>query len=725
MELEAVSGLLYISDGRAQDAASAPGLLAQRAPARAGRGRGRDFLFVHLTLTGRPEESVTLAQDLLDAFTSQFYGSPGSVTAALRKAIGAVNELLLRLNLSGAATMREGAITCSVLREGELFTAQAGEAVAFVGHYHGVERLPPKAPERVTPLGRSAGVELRYYHHWLQPGNTLLLADPRMAHLGSAALEPALVSDDVEEGLEELGQLVGSGSARAILVEFSEDAAAIVPETTRPVGRMVETQPIAARPPAAQSRPPRSPSPEWPTRPIGAPLAQQPANAERPTVELASVAPTARRATARTAIGLSAFFGWVADVLRQLRPSRQEEPGDSGGWALPAIVAIIIPIIVAVVVTSVYLERGRVRRFAEIKQQINQSLGSAQQSGPDEARSHYNQVLLLAAEAETIRPGDGDIARLRQQAMAEMDQIDGVSRLTAEVLHQYDPGTAITQVALQEGLDGGLFALDSANDRIFYHRTDESYLALTGPAPEVIIFPGQAVGAHVVGRLIDMIWRPQGNNVSRDGLAVLDSNGGLVTFYPNFEDARAASLPLSSDWRTPVSITTYNERLYVLDQEAGEIWRYFPAADGFNLDEAQRLVQFEQDADLVDVVDFTIYSEDGSLILLYRDGRVRRYVNGRLLWGEVDLARNGLTSPLVTPTSVEIVGRGHTSSIFIADPGSGRVVQLSLGGIFLNQYKSLLDGVELFTLADDFAVAEVPLRIFAAIGDRLAVATQQ
>ena len=39
---------------------------------------------------------------------------------------------------------------------------------------------------------------------------------------------------------------------------------------------------------------------------------------------------------------------------------------------------------------------------------------------------------------------------------------------------------------------------------------------------EEILFGGQAVGTHVTGRYIDMLWRPSGLEVTQSGLAVLD-----------------------------------------------------------------------------------------------------------------------------------------------------------------------------------------------------------
>src|SRR5690606_38288682 len=130
--------------------------------------RARDYLFVHLSLSGQPEEYRSLAHDLVDGISSHFYSTSGSVTATLRQAIMEANQTLLRMNLSRSGPTREGAITCAVLREQELFVVQAGEAFALIGRNFGMERLPPQQPERITPLGRSAGLDLRYFHNWLE-----------------------------------------------------------------------------------------------------------------------------------------------------------------------------------------------------------------------------------------------------------------------------------------------------------------------------------------------------------------------------------------------------------------------------------------------------------------------------------------------------------------------------------------------------------------------------
>lgn len=735
MELQAVTGQLYIVDGQTQEGqgATVPGLLAQPGPGKAARGRERDFLFVHLTLTGQPQETAALAQELLNTISRRFYDSTGSVTAALRRAIVEVNETLLRLNLGGDDVPREGAITCAVFHQGELFTLQVGEALAMLGHNFGIERLPPADPPRLTPLGRSSGIDIRYYHHRLQAGDMLLLADPRIAHLPPRTFIPALVDTEVELGLSELVDIVGSDSARLLLVEFTEDLPLDLPDAA-PLNKPATQAPIVI-PPAAPRRQPEQSAPlvslarrPQPQRPPAQTSVTQPVLPGPAAIDVEVVA---RKATSQAAMGLSRFTAWLAELLARLRPPAPAAGEQPSGWTVPVLLAILIPVLVAAVVTGVYLERGRIQRLAQIKIEMAQNLGLAEQAGEDQAqaRQYYAAVLALAEEAETqLRPGDGDVARLRSQALAQLDRLDGVTRLAARPLYEYDQGVELTAVTLREGLEGGIFTLDAAGGSIYYHETGESYLNLLSEEPLRPLFGGQAIGSYVVGNVIDIMWRPQGQAVTREGLAVLDGKGALVTFYPNLADTRAVPLGLASEWVAPVAITTFDERLYVLDVGARQIWRYFPDGDGFVTNDSDRTLAFTNDPGLEQAVDLAIYSEDGSLALLYGDGRIRYYDTraSRIQWDEATLLQSGLITPLVQPTAVKIVGRGLNASIFVADAGGGRIVQISRGGRVLAQYRALdSSGRELFAGITDFAVAETPLRIFVTAGNTLYVATQE
>ncbi|MCZ7672689.1 MAG: hypothetical protein M5U34_39015 [Chloroflexi bacterium] len=119
-----------------------------------------------------------------------------------------------------------------------------------------------------------------------------------------------------------------------------------------------------------------------------------------------------------------------------------------------------------------------------------------------------------------------------------MDGLDGVTRLQSVSLYQYTPDTNLKAITLQDGFDGGLFTLDS-DSQVYYHATDESYMELSGD-PSEIVFSGKALGSHVVGNVVDLMWRPTGTAVTRAGLGMLDANGALLTFHPDKVDTSVA-----------------------------------------------------------------------------------------------------------------------------------------------------------------------------------------
>ncbi|UCG23742.1 MAG: hypothetical protein JSW55_16630 [Chloroflexota bacterium] len=717
MELQAVTGQRYIGAEavRLDGEGTIPGLAALPAPSQAARGRQKDFLFIHLTLGGRPVDIHVLTQDVVDSISTLFYETPGSVTAALKKAIIQSNQQLLRYNLSGAGVPREGALTCAVLRGEELFVVQAGESFALLGHNFGIERLPPEPPAKVTPLGRTAGLDLRYTHNWLLPGDMLLLADPRLAHLPTSAFEPALIDVDVEDGLAELVEIAGDDTARVLMVEFTDEAPGHFPDS-----RGSQSTGVSRQLPPPTAAPMREGGSYPADESTGAGDARTGAGFD---VEVAET--KARKATSRAAMGLSGLTAWFADLLTLLH-SPDSDSSESESWAIPAFLAIIIPIIVAAIVAGVYVQRGNVLRLSDIQSEMRQKIVEA--NGSEEATHAellYEETIALAAEAEDLRPNDPEIAMLREEAVAGLDEIAGIARLRGILLYSYGEEANLASITLDGASEDALFVLDEPGNRVYRLQTDVSPDSVTLANPETILFGEQVIGSHVTGQMMDTMWRPQGSNTGRDGLAALDSRGALVTYYPNLGDARAVPLGLSSEWQQPSAITTFGERLYVLDPGAGRIWRYFPEGEGFIVSEGQQFVEFPDDADLGNVVDFGIVSRDGSVILLYANGGLRQYAGDTLMWSESELAQSGLDTPMTAPASLKIVGSGLNSSIFVLDPGSDRVLQFSLGGTFLAQYKASDElSRELFGRARDFVVLENPLRIFVVAEDDLYVVGQ-
>jgi hypothetical protein len=360
---------------------------------------------------------------------------------------------------------------------------------------------------------------------------------------------------------------------------------------------------------------------------------------------------------------------------------------------------------------------------------MSQSLVLAQDAGSDKdlAWQHYTQLVALAADAEELRPGDPGVAEMRRQALIALDQLDGVTRLTANPFYTYDRSTDLSVVTLPGEFNSGIYTLDGANSIVYGHETDESITTLTSDEPETLSFSGQAIGNHVVQELVDIVWRPSGAQVENDGVAMLDTGGALVSYYPGLTETRAVTLGLSSEWQNPVSMTQYSERLYVLDPASAAIWKYFPQEEGFVVDPAERMLILNADVDLANAIDIDLYSEDGSLLVVYGDGRIRYYDtrSGRVQWDETDLLQNGLSTPLQNPVAAKLIGKGLNASIFVLDAGNGRIIQISRLGTVLAQYRATNDrGQDAFVGSSDLAVAEVPLRIFVTVGNTLYLAEQ-
>jgi hypothetical protein len=215
-------------------------------------------------------------------------------------------------------------------------------------------------------------------------------------------------------------------------------------------------------------------------------------------------------------------------------------------------------------------------------------------------------------------------------------------------------------------------------------------------------------------------------------LAALDANGALLSYRPNFVDTLVAALGFSSEWQRPTAVSTYDERLYILDSGAQQIWRYFPIGDQFEINAEERAIVFTptEAVELDKVIDFDLFSEDGSLVLLYENGRIRYYDTRSLRrqWDETVMhSFNKNISPIVAPKSVKFIGQGIGTSIFVLDAGSGRMLWLNTrAGDILDQYRATDEfGNELLFQVSDFEITPDFQNFFFVAGNKLYTAVEQ
>ena len=271
------------------------------APRKAARGREQDTLFLCLSLRAREAVAPEQYDALLNLAAATFFGSPGSVTSALRQALTAVNQKLLDSNLAagqpGGAPPMQGGLIAAALRETDFYAVQAGPGLVLVARPAGHERFPHTNSRQ---LGLSNTLEAQYFHTQAAHGTYFCLSNV-----------PARGWSDI--ALVGLGNLADLGAVAARLAETAGGEAMALLGRFEAAGAPAPL-PLAAARQAAPASPPSTATvaPPAPSVAPAAPTATPPVGPALPAVE--SPPPTERRAQqhaerrTRGGAGLAEFF---------------------------------------------------------------------------------------------------------------------------------------------------------------------------------------------------------------------------------------------------------------------------------------------------------------------------------------------------------------------------------------------------------------------------------
>jgi len=282
ISLDSLVGELQIIAGARQS--TTPATQVATAPRRAARGRAEDTLYV---LADVPGASSGVLGDLIQAVLTAYWGTPGSVTSALRAAIAAGGEWLMDRNVNAPAPDRlSGSLSCAVLRGSEVVIAQAGPASAYVAQHGTVQHYPTADAEPATPLGVARANDVRFARVDLQPGDVIVLTDARWAtRLPVEAVASAIVAVSVAQALTNLAQLTANGDLIALAIEAAgaTDTAAA---TSTVAASSSTITPAAVRPAPGPIEPAARPGTAVRSEPVATPV-------ERPVIQPKPVAPKA------------------------------------------------------------------------------------------------------------------------------------------------------------------------------------------------------------------------------------------------------------------------------------------------------------------------------------------------------------------------------------------------------------------------------------------------
>jgi len=721
-KIEPITGTLRTVGGTRTDAAPCTATLAP--PPRAARGREGEWFFILVDLTG--PASPHLYRELREVVARAYWSTTGSITAALRQAATAANRHLFQFNLHSAPSDRcYGGLTCAVLHDNDLFLLQAGPTRSCVLHRDHLECF--SHDEELPHLGMGRLADVRLHHTFVTIGDTLLLASPAlMQEAGSAGLTRVLPRAEVQEALAGLEQVGAGADFTALVARLAVQSviprakAAAAPKPPRPSLRSrlsARTRRKTSRP--VSSEPIQVVEPPKPARPT------RPKPARKPGPSLSERAKGSAYATGRgIASGGAGLVGAARTLFRRMLPGPEREarrrarprrPIPSENRTAMMAAAIGIPVLLAIIVALANASFGEENRFQGLVSLAEQEIALAEADGgiSAEARPHWEAALQHTKAAIELKPDDPDATALQTRIQTLLDTLAGVTRLPPIHLEDFGPSAALRQLVVHGQM---IFVLDPAAGwvtKLTLNQAGDG--TVEGELPPPLVKTGQQVSDGEVGSLVDCTWIESGSEWMTSGLLILEESGALVSYDPAWGSEEgtpqlARSFLGAPPAERPKAVGSYQDRFYVLDPAANQVWRYEPQGDTYPEPPNPYFVT-SPPKPLGIALDMAI---DGSIYILYDDGEVLKFLGGEIETFEI----RGLLDPISQTVTLAVDPHSGSGNVYVADRGNKRILKFGPDGAFLAQLCAEVAFDELEALAVD----EAARRLYVFSGGKLYVA---
>jgi hypothetical protein len=558
-----------------------------------------------------------------------------------------------------------------------------------------VGTTPPSAPEPANNNKRPA----------IQPAAPVVLSTPAAAP-APTVISPLLAAMPVATPVATPSPLpplppsviqVSPPPAPAPVVIAAADK---VPAMITPVNRPIVSNPIVAPVPIAPAASnPLTPPPFAPDANPPAPdqeAASGPASEvgpatvtlAKPPVDLLSVLFRVLTFPLRAVI---AILKGLARLLNAILDRLLPEPED-GSAHISATVAVgavvLIPVLIVFVMVGLRLTQVDQTNFEKLVSQVQDQANQAAASPPSDpalAQKLWQAVIQRVDDAALQRPGvtDPTLTKIRTQALAALDGYQHVTRRPVTQLRTFGNNASLGAVLVQSSTD--IYTLDTNSSAVYRD-------ALRAPLPDVIgtrstqpiVQVGAAVSNYTVKKIVSMIWMDEGGIRTSHALVGLDPQGILVTYAPTFAPAQAQALSGSERWVSPVAIRTWQDRVYILDPGANQIWRYLPAGTTYpNTPEEYFTSDYQRQ--LAKAVDFTI-DDKGNVYILFADGSLKEYNGG----AEQPFTLSNLPDGHLKSANAMILDASSPlPALYILDPVDQSVYEFTVAGMFQARYRAV------------------------------------
>ncbi len=622
--------------------------------------RDRDDGGVRLLVLAEPvdDRSAEFCGEVAEAVAALFSREALSVTGGLLRALRQAHYNLAEWN---RRSLREHQVavglTCVAIRDSEATVAQVGPGIVYLVSGGEARRIATEDYPASVPLGSEEQIEPLFTTATLHEQHLLLISSVVEREADDGAVVQSLTAGPERALADLFGRTRAISDLTAVLIadlDIAEDTPPVSPSAEFVEGREVILDPVDSGLDRAGAERAAT-SVGWPER--------------RRPVSLPEVRRTATIDSMRGAPSGPVIPRWA-----------------SFGAAVLVLIGILLA---AWMLLPGLLERDGATRVEDALLAAQLQIDTAEASdSPEVKRQALNTARTELERARSVAPEDADVAALDQQVTAllgELDAVVDVGQLDQLIAFAGRITTPLEPAALISG-GGALWMLDDAQGRVF--RIDQQGRF----EPEEVYRSGEDYAARTAAEPVSLTWDQAGER-----LLLLDADRQLWAIREAVSPA-ALLLRGAEQLGSVASIAAYVGNLYVLDPDAGDVWRYLPAGDGYDSERSGLLGAIDLDGATRLVVDGDIYVLDGVTIRRFRQGEEM----GSLMVG-IDRSPespSGLTEDVIR------------ALIYVADRGNHRVVVSGSEGAFLRQYRHpdfddlrsialSADGETLFTLAGD------------------------
>jgi hypothetical protein len=674
---------------------------------------------VYLRLAGKAVLSSGECVHAASRAAVAFYGTPGTITSALRSSAESINSYLHARNLSSPAAghYAVGILALTVVREAQLTLLFSGPMHGFVLGADGARHIFDALSGR--GLGLSDTAPYYFSQIAIQFNDRLLLClnpssaweaalkDPSPASLDATRRRlMAANADDVNAVLLQMTEGAGVLTVQRLSTEDNAASSALVrsveSDSDSPSDDDMERKGLPAA--TTLASPALEESAGAPSAHVHPPVAEFlgpsaygiPRDGGEMHLEAIEAPPGASSAAPLVDDAPAAAPGTVARARRRARSERTREvakrvaialqtsreasegagqlirrfvprllPGSNQNpflFSSPAMmfIAVLVPLVVVTVASAVYFRYGRSVQYEQYLVQAQDARAQALSLTDAVAqRESWQRELFYLDKADGYNETD-QTRSLRAQAQQSLDQLQGITRMQFQPVLSSGLGVQIGRLAASEN---DLYLLDAERGSVIH-------VALLNSGFQVDrafnCAPG-TYGSYTVGSLVDILALPAINTISASVIGV-DAAGNLLYCAPG-QIAQGIPLPPpDTNWGRVKAFTLDGGNLYVLDAQAHAVWVY-AGKDGAFVDRPYFFFG-GQIPELDDAIDLAVNADD--LYVLHSDGRVSTCSYSRIEAVPtrcVDPAV--LVNPLPAYRDVDLFSEGHfTQMLFTPAPES-------------------------------------------------------